>query len=136
MKKRSIKKSEKIVVLMGVLKFWEGQGNCTLRAPAWLLNRESFPTIFFSGRDISEKEVKEERTFKCLFCYLCVAHRWVRDDFEFAVDNLCYIEFCSCWLEWWRNEWGMDPPGGKWATEKNSNWIPGLKFWAHSTIAD
>lgn len=80
-----------MVVLMGVLKFWEGQGNCLLGAPALLLNRESFPIISFRGR----KRRGKEWTFKCLFCYLCVAHRWVRDNFEFAVDTFALLDSVS-----------------------------------------
>lgn len=57
MKKRSIQVSKKIDVFTVVLRFCSGQGNCIVRPLALLLNRESFPTVSFSGRERREEQV-------------------------------------------------------------------------------
>lgn len=46
--------------------------------------------ISFTGRNISGEE-EEKRTFYCLLCYLCVACKWMRGNFEFAVDTFAIV---------------------------------------------
>lgn len=52
---------------MGTLNFWEVNDNHIPTAIIVLLKRQSFRTISFSGKDISEKEEKKSELFNVSF---------------------------------------------------------------------
>ena len=71
---------------MGTLNLWEVNDNHIPTAITVLLNRQSFQAIIFTRRESSEKEEKKSKLLIYFFCYLCVAQKWMRENFEFAVD--------------------------------------------------
>ena len=52
---------------MGTLNFWEVNDNHIPMAMTVLLSRESFQTISFTGRAISEKEERKSQLFQVSF---------------------------------------------------------------------